>query len=309
MPLNHSRLRVPVAALLGSLLLALAFASAADAAKTKTVPGGLRVVDGKGKVMTELTQYTGAGQKVKTDPKATCFGPGDGGSGATVDIPGPTALSLLADAGTTQKAVKPLSITDAFSFGLGLCGIGKAISPDTGFWSLKVNHEASQAGGDATEVEPGDEILWYLVSDFNDPPPAELVLKTKKLKNGKLPLQVLSYDDAGKKSPAVGAAISGFDGVTDEKGKFTISPEGSKVVDLTATLDGALPSNEVSVCTVEAGKCPAGYAGIVGGTKGDDKIKVDTSVTVLCGPGKDTVTVTGQAKIKAKGCEKVQGVA
>jgi hypothetical protein len=309
MPLSHSRLHSVVAALFGSFLLVLAFASVADAAKSKTVLGDLRVVDGKGKLLAEQTQYTGPGQKIKTDPKATCFGPDDGGSGAKVEIPGPTGLSLLADAGGVTKSVKPLSLTDAFSFGLGLCGIGNAVSPDTGFWALKVNHEASQSGGDATEVGSGDEVLWYLVNDFNAPPPEELVLKTKKFKGGKLPVQVLSYDDAGKKKPAVGAEISGFDGVTDAKGKITLSLEGSKVVDLTATLEGAIPSNEVSVCTVEAKKCPAGYAGIVGGTKGDDKIKVDSSVTVLCGGGKDKVTVTGEAKIKAKGCEKVQGVA
>ena len=132
--------------------------------------------------------------------------------------------------------------------------------------------------------------------------------QTKKFKNGQIPVQVSSYDDAGKKSPAVGAAFDGFDGVTDSKGKFVLKPEGSKVVDVTATLDGALPSNTISVCTVEARKCPAGYAGIVGGTKGDDKITVDTPVTVICGPGKDKVTVNNGAKIKAKGCEKVQGV-
>jgi len=308
MPLTHSRLRASAIALLGALLCALAFASLADAAKTKSTYSGLRVVDGKGRVIAEQTQYTGAPLKVKTDPKATCFGPDDGGSGAKVEIPSPTALSLLADAGATTKSVKPLSITDAFSFGLGLCGIGKAISPDTGFWSLKLNHKASESGPDSTVVKPGDEVLWYLVNDFNDPPPAELVLKAKKAKDGEIPVTVYAYDDAGKKTPAVGAGVVGADDVTDAKGKTVVSAD-AKVVDIAATLDGAVPSNEISVCTVKASKCPAGYAGTVAGTKGNDEIEVDTAVTVLCGPGKDTVTVTGAAKIKAKGCEKVQGVA
>ncbi len=310
MPLNHSRLRVPVAALLGSLLLALAFTSAADAAKTKTktVPSALRVVDGKGKTLAEQTQYTGPGQKVKTDPGATCFGPDDGGSGAKVEIPGPTALSLLADAGGVTKTVKPLSITDAFSFGLGLCGIGKAESPSTGFWSLKVNHEVAESGGDATTVKPGDEVLWYLINDFNDPAPSELFLKTKKAAGGEIPVRVFAYDDAGKKTPAVGAEVAGASEPTDSKGKTVVTVE-DEVMDISAELEGAIPSNEVSVCATKAKKCPAGYAGIVGGTKGDDKIAVDSSVTVLCGAGKDVVTVTGEVKIKAKGCESVRGVA
>ncbi|MFN8150103.1 MAG: hypothetical protein U0R24_03110 [Solirubrobacterales bacterium] len=132
MPLNHSRSRAIAAALMGSLLVALSFASIAAAAKTKAVPAELRVVDGKGRVLAEQTQYTGNPSTIKTDPKATCFGPDDGGSGDKVEIPAPTAMSLLADGGATDSAIKPLSITDAFSFGLGLCGIGKTVAPSTG---------------------------------------------------------------------------------------------------------------------------------------------------------------------------------
>ena len=179
--------------------------------------------------------------------------------------------------------------------------------PSTGFWSLKVNHVVSQSGGDATTVKPGDDVLWYLIKDFNDPPPAELVLKAKKAKDGEIPVQVLAYDDNGKKTPAVGAGVTGADDVTDAKGKTTVAAD-AKVVDIAATLDGAIPSNEVSVCTVKASKCPAGYAGTVAGTKGDDKIKVDTSVTVLCGSGKDVVEISGDARVKTKGCESVRAV-
>lgn len=307
MPLTQSRLLTPAIALFGSVLCALAFTSAAEAAKSTTVPAGLRVVDGKGRVLAEQTQYTGSGLKIKTDPKATCFGPDDGGSGAKVEIPTPTALSLLADAGATTPSVKPLSLTDAFSFGLGLCGVGKAVAPSTGFWSLKIDHAASESGGDSTFVKSGDSVLWYLVTDFNDPPPAELVLKAKKATDGEIPVTVFAYDDAGKKTPAVGAGVVGADDVTDAKGKTTVAADG-KVADIVATLDGALPSNEVSVCTVKASKCPPGYAGVVSGTKGDDKIEVDTPVTVLCGGGKDAVEISGGARIKTRACEKVKAV-
>ncbi len=308
MPLTHSRSRVAVAALFGSLLLALGFSSVAAAAKTKTVAAELRVVDGSGHVLAEQTQYTGAATKVKTDPKATCFGPGDGGSGARVEIPAPTALSLLADAGGADRDVRSLSITDAFSFGLGLCGVGKTVAPSTGFWALKQDHAATMTGGDATAVEPGDSILWYLVPDFNQPPPAELVLKAKRATDGEIPVRVLAYGDDGVKTPAVGAEVSGADEVTDAEGRTVVTAD-AEVVDIVATLDGAIPSNEESVCAVRASKCPAGYAGLVAGTKGDDKIKVGRApVTVKCGSGKDVVRLDRKAadRIKLKGCEKVK---
>jgi len=308
MPLTHSRSRVAVAALVGSLLLALSFSAAAEAAKTKSVPVELRVVDGKGRVLAEQTQYTGGAVTVKTDPKATCFGPADGGSGDAVEIPGPTALSLLADAGAADRDVRPLSITDAFSFGLGLCGIGKAVAPPIGFWSLKQDHAAATAGGDSTAVSAGDSILWYLVNDFNQPPPAELVLKAKRATGGEIPVRVFAYGDDGKKTPAVGAGVTGADQVTDADGRTVVAAD-AEVVDIVATLDGAVPSNEESVCTVKASKCPAGYAGIVAGTGGDDKINVGREpVTVKCGAGNDVVKLSGGSRAKLKGCEKAKAV-
>ncbi len=306
MPLNHSRSRVAVAAILGSLLLALSFSAVATAAKTKAVAAELRVVDGNGRVLAEQTQYTVGPVNVKTDPKATCFGPGDGGSGNKVEIPGPTALSLLADAGAADRDVQPLSITDAFSFGLGLCGIGKAVAPSTGFWSLKQDHAATTTGGDSTAVGAGDSILWYLVTDFNQPAPAELVLKAKRAKGGEIPVRVFAYGDDGKKTPAAGAEVSGADEVTDAKGRTVVVADAA-VVDVVATLDGAVPSNEESVCTVKASKCPAGYAGVVAGTRGDDEIDVGREpVTVKCGAGKDVVRLSARSRAKLKGCEKVK---
>ncbi len=310
MPLTHTRSRVATTALLGSLLCALALAPAAGAARAKTVPAGLRVVDGEGRVLAEQTQYTGSGLRLKTDPKAACFGPGEGGSGARAEIPAPTALSLLADAGATTKAVRPLSLTDAFSFGLGLCGIGGSVAPETGFWSLKLNHEASQAGGDATTVGAGDEVLWYLVADYNQPPPAELVLKAKRPRHGAIPVKVLAYGDDGSKSPAAGAAVSGAGELTDARGKTAVAADG-RVVDLIATRDGAIASNEVSVCTVRAKRCPAGYAGIVAGTKGRDRIRLGSDpVTVRCGSGRDVVKLSRKTsgRVKLKRCEKVKEV-
>lgn len=306
MPLTHSRSRVAAAALVGSLLLALSFSAAAEAARTKAVPAELRVVDGSGRVLAERTQYTGGAVSIKTDPQATCFGPGDGGSGDRVEVPGPTALSLLADAAATDRDVRPLSITDAFSFGLGLCGIGKAIAPSIGFWSLKQDHAATMTGGDSTTVEAGDSLLWYLVNDYNEPPPVELVLRAKRERDGEIPVRAFAYGDDGKKTPAIGAGVTGADDVTGADGRTVVAAD-ARVVDIVATLDGAIPSNEESICTVKASKCPAGYAGVVAGTSGNDKINVGREpVTVKCGAGRDVVKLSARGRAKLKGCEKVR---
>jgi hypothetical protein len=294
MPLPDLRLRVVVPAVLGAFLLAFSFASVATAAKSNTVPGQLRVVNSKGRSLAQQTQFTGDGVSIKTDKKADCFGPGTGGSGKSVDVPGFTALGLVADAGTSERAVRPLGISDAFDFGVAVCGIGKAVSSQTGFWYLKVNHVASQVGGDQTTVAKGDEVLWYLIDDFNKPTPDELVLDapTSAKAGGELKAKVVSYADDGTKSPAEGVDISGADGPTDAKGKTTI-PADEPMIELTATRDGSIPSNTVFVCTQGPDTCPAGYATTTGGSKGDDRIDVaDEATTVLAGAGDDRITAT-----------------
>src|SRR3954453_9006805 len=141
MPLPDLRSRVVVPALLAVCLLAFTFASAAAAAKTKTVPGGIRVIDSKGRILAQQTQYTGDGVSIKSDKKADCFGSDNTGSGKRVDVPGFTALSQLIEASDNDKSIRPVSLTDAFSFGLAVCGIGKAVSDEAGFWYVKENHE------------------------------------------------------------------------------------------------------------------------------------------------------------------------
>ncbi len=115
--------------------------------------------------------------QVKTDPKADCFGPGTGGSGDRVTVPGSTALGQLANAGASTTPISPLGVTDAFDFGLGICGIGEAVAPATGFWYLKVDHAASSRRATRRRSSRGDEVLWYLIEDFNDPTPDELELE------------------------------------------------------------------------------------------------------------------------------------
>lgn len=330
MPLPDLRLRAAIPVVLGACLLALSLAPTAMAAKSRTIAGDVRVVDSDGRTLAEQTQYTGGIAKVKTDKRADCFGAGTGGSGKRVEIPRLTALAQLADAGTSARGVRPLSISDHFDFGLALCGIGRAKSPQTGFWYLKVDHVASQVGGDQTKVQKGDDVLWYLVEDFNTPTPDELVLKAPVARKAgaEFNVRVVSYDGDGRPTPASGVAVSGADGLTKADGKVKVTAD-EPMIELTATREGSIPSNTEYVCTQGPDGCPDGYAETIAGSKGKDRIKVrPRSTTVLagggddlidakkgrygnvfkCGAGRDTVKVSKQIKKRSafRGCERIR---
>lgn len=295
MPYNALRPRALVQLLLCGGLLALMFASVAEA---KTTPGNLRVVAPNGKTLAEHTQYTGTA-KIKTDRKADCFGSGTGGSGKKVTVTGPTALGIIADAGRVDRDVKPLGISDAFDFGIALCQIGKFTAPSTGYWYLKVDHAASSTGGDQTVVEKGKDILWYLIEDFNDPVPSELEVRAPaKVGTGqKFTVKVSEYSDSGKKAPAAGAQVTGAGEPTDARGRVQVRGKG--VLDVQATKAGSIPSNVVSVCAKKAlKKCPYGYAKTIAGSRKADRIKGGPPAeTIIAGGGKDRINITkGRAR-------------
>jgi hypothetical protein len=330
MPTPTFRAQFAVPVLLVGALFAISFTSLAEGkskTKTKTTPGALRVVNSAGKSLADGTQFTGP-VTIKTSKKADCLGEGTGGSGDKVDVPGSTALGQLAEGGAAFPGIDPLSVTDAFDFGLGLCGIGNSVAPSTGYWYLKVNHAASFSGADQTTVGKGDEILWYLIADFNDPAPDELVLKapTSADLGEQVSVKVLSYTDDGTKSPAAGVTVSGAPaGITDADGKTTLVP-GDGVTRLRVARTGSIPSNTVALCTDKASKCPAGYATTIGGTSmpdeitgtseaeeflagaGDDDVDARAGSgrdKINCGPGKDSLVLSKGSKSKFQSCEKV----
>jgi hypothetical protein len=270
-------------------LLALAFPALA-AAKIKSTAADLRVVDPGGRALADLTQLTGRA-RISTDPKADCFGPGTGGSGGEVTVKGSTALAQLAHAGVADRRVQRLGITDAFSFGLGICRIGSAVAPATGYWYLKVNHEASLTGADQTTVRRGDEILWYLIEDFNDPVPDELALRAPAVVEAGEPftVEVTAYDDGGDASPAVGVSVTGAAAPTDAQGRAEVTVS-ARTRTLRASGAGAITSNGVTVCTESLGRCPAGFARTIGGTTRADRIVAGRAAeTIEAGAGRDRI--------------------
>lgn len=241
-----------VTALSLSLLLALVAGAAAKGFQAK-----LRVVGSGGRTLAEKTVTTGA-TSVKTSPKATCFGAGTGGSGKAVALKANTAMGLLARGARTTGALKPLSISDSFDFGLALCGIGGSVAKGSSSWYLKINHKAQAVSGDAAVIRPGDEVLWALAKTTapSYKYPEELVVTAPhSVKKGQsFAARVFSYDEKGKRKPVAGARLTGASGPTDAQGKTMVTLNGPRR--LAATKSGLIPSAKVAVCIGR--KCPAG---------------------------------------------------
>jgi len=236
---------------------ALAFVlvlSTAAVAVAKGVPVNLRVIGSNGKILAEKELKAGT-TSVPTSPRATCFGAGSGGSGDPVRIKGPTALGLLGRAAKSTPALRPLLITDAFDFGLGLCGIGGEVAKGNGFWYLKLNHANPELGGESVKLKRGDEVLWYLSPDFKISP-VELSLKAPRNAKAGKPFQVrvFSYADDGKRKPAAGVKVKGAEGPTGADGRATVVLD--RPARLIARHGKDIPSNRAAVCV--GGKCPRG---------------------------------------------------
>jgi hypothetical protein len=238
-----------VAACALAFVLALSTAAVAVA---KGVPADLRVVGSGGKVLSEQTLQAGT-TSVPTSPKATCFGKGTGGSGKAVTVKGATALGLLGRAAKSTASLQPLLLTDAFDFGLGLCGIGGSEATSKLSWYLKVNHVNPELGGEGVKLHAGDEVLWAL-APFPYPDELVLVAPDRAMAGHEFTVRVFAYDEKGKKKPAPGATVSGAEAPTGGDGRTTVVLQ--KPRRLIARHGDDIPSNRESVCV--GGKCPKG---------------------------------------------------
>jgi hypothetical protein len=222
-----------------ALVLSLSIAAGAFA---KGVTADLRVIGKGGKVLTEETLATGT-TTIKTSPQANCFGAGTAGSGKSVTIKGATALGLLGQASKSTSSLRPLLVTDAFDFGLGICGVGTSKISGKASWYLKVNHKAATVGGDAVKLKSGDEVLWSYATSF--PYPNELALEAPERVESGVPFQVrvVSYDEKGKRKPVSGAKVSGASATTTA----VTGAGGHATVTLTAA--GGVPQYETLQAT------------------------------------------------------------
>ncbi len=243
-----------VAACALALVLSLSIAASALA---KGVSADLRVVGKGGKILSEQTLSTGT-TKIETSPKANCFGKGTGGSGKSVTVKGATALGLLGQAAQSTGSLRPLLVTDAFDFGLGICGVGGSKVSGKASWYLKVNHRAATVGGELVKLHPGDEVLWDLAPSY--PYPNELALEAPASATAGTPFQVhvFSYDEKGKRRPVSGATVSGASGPTGPDGSATVTladtSPGYEALHATHGKDIPAPAAVLPVCV--GGICP-----------------------------------------------------
>jgi hypothetical protein len=237
-----------------ALALSLTFAFAATAA-AKGPMADLRVVGAGGKVLAEKTVGS-ANLSVKTSPKATCFGPDNGGSGDNVQVKANTALGLLVAGSRTIAALKPLLITDAFDFGLAVCGIGSSVAKGSSSWYLKINHKSLPVSGDAAKIKAGDEVLWTLAKseapDYTYPDELVLTAPASAKAGMAFTVRVWAYDEKGKRTPLEGATVTGAAEPTGVDGRTTVTL--SKPAKLSARAAGLIPSAREAVCV--GGKCP-----------------------------------------------------
>jgi hypothetical protein len=233
-----------------ALVLCLALAVTASASATTAT---LRVV-GKGNVVLAEQLVKTSNTSVKSSPKATCFGAGTGGSGKPVSLQGNTALGLLADGAKTISQLAPLTISDHFSFGLALCGVGKSVATGKGSWFLKVNHKGATVSGNKVKIKAGDEVLWDLAPSY--PYPEELVLSAPQQATAGVPVavHVYAYNEKGQHKPMKGATVTGATGPTDASGKVIVTLTEPTLI--SAAIGNAIPSAQEPVCF--GSKCPAG---------------------------------------------------
>lgn len=233
-----------------TVVFCLALAVTASASATTAT---LRVV-GKGNVVLAEQSVKTSNISVKTSPKATCLGAGTGGSGKQVAIKGNTALGLLANGAKTIKRLAPLSLTDHFSFGLGLCGVGKSVAKGKASWYLKINHKGATLGGEKAKIKAGDEVLWDLAPSY--PYPEELVLSAPRQASAGVPfaVHVYAYNEKGKRKPMKGATVTGATGPTDASGKVMVTLTEPTLI--SAAIGDAIPSAQEPVCL--GSQCPAG---------------------------------------------------
>jgi len=253
-------------------LLACVLAVSASPAGAATTTAQVRVMNTAGATLADQSQVTGD-VTINTDPGADCFGP-PGGSGSAVGIPGPSALGIVKDASESNGALRPLSVTDQFGFGLGVCGIGGFTfnQGDTAFWYLKVNHVGAQIGGDTYILNPGDEVLWYLSPGFPAPNELELVAPTVTQAGKPFGVRVFSYNDGGQRSPVAGALVSGAVQPTGTDGATTVELGDSAT--LQALRGADIPSNREIVCVITKPKtCGSTPRHKIVGTNGPDRIR------------------------------------
>jgi len=270
---------------------ALAAAAAPAPAQAAPVTSGLRVEAG-GVVVTSASYPTDTQSFATDTSKPAC-----GGTGQMKTVTGPTALGLLGSASAVDADLRPVRISDKFSFGLLVCGIGSFPATDSAFWLYKVNHVAPEVGSDAFKLAGGEDVLFYLQDTArNRNTGDELVVDAPaRSRPGEVEITVSAYGFNGTRKPAAGAKVlAGASSVTtDAAGRARVRLTGSQT--LRAGRSGDIPSAPVRVCVAkDLDDCPAVRGRRIYGGEGADRLKGTPGADVIrSGGGNDRVDVRG----------------
>ncbi len=300
------RITVSIAALASLVALAVLGSASASA----SVGADLRVVGSSGQ-LDDITQYSDT-TTMPTSPQAECFGPGSGGTGQGVGVPGANALGVVVEAAESRQRLNPLQLTDKFvpdGFGLGVCGIGGQVATGSAFWYTKVDHVGLQVGGSQFPIHAGQQVLWYLAPNFPAPPELVLNAPVREPAGTPFPVQVLAYGDDGTAVPAAGAVVSGGQGpvTTDVSGNAMVAVSGTGQRQIQAALGPDIPSAMTGICSFDQNTdCPVARGRIIVGsdvpdnmlgTAGDDRIKPRAGNDIVRAlAGNDKIDVRGGGK-------------
>jgi Ca2+-binding RTX toxin-like protein len=207
-------------------------------------------------------------------------------------------LGLLGSGSSVDRDLRPVRISDRFSFGLLVCGVGAYPATDSGFWLYKVDHVSPEVGGDAFKLAGGEQVLWFFQDSARKRNTGdELVVEAPaRARPGEVEVTVSSYAFNGARKPAAGARV--FFGDTtavlaDANGKARARVTQSTSV--RAGRGGDIPSAPARVCVAaDLDDCPSARgrriygsdrADRLAGTPGDDVVRA--------GAGNDTIDVRG----------------
>src|SRR5436190_4659373 len=170
----------------------------------------------------------GTGQVTRTISATTAKNASCHGSGNTATVRGATPLGALIAATSWDAGLRPLEVSDEFSFGLFVCSIGGFAGSSDAFWLYKVNHVSPEIGSDAFRVRTGDDVLWFFENTkTGENTGDELVTDAPARARPGDPVEVTvtAFDFAGTRKPAAGATVAasgGADAVTNASGQASV---------------------------------------------------------------------------------------
>jgi hypothetical protein len=278
---------------------AAALASPA-AAHARPVTAALRVEAG-GTSLAPGDSYVTDGTRLQTDQR-----PGCDGSGAVKSIGGPSALGIVDSASRIDRGLRPFAVSDKFSFGLFVCGIGSFGPAHSGFWLYKVDHKSPEVGADHFPLKGGELVLWYLQdagAKSNTGDELALVAPARARPGRAFTVRVLAYDARGRARPVAGALVLGASVQrTDEIGNARVFSDRQGLLRLRAVHDSDIRSSLVGVCVKRVlRRCPPVRGERILGTAGADRIVGTRGADLIeAGGGRDRIDVRGGGRDRVR---------